>query len=439
MRWSDSLDKAQQIAILLVTASLTLRYDLNTICIWLLLLTWLLSFQFKSTWIRYKNQPAYWAWAAFLLLNALSYFWSVDKDQSLFDTVSKLVLILFPIILGAGADITEKRRERILALFSLTITATGIVAVANAYLRWQKDGLINHFFYHDLVAGQAANAVYTGWYVITALALLLLANWSYFFKGYWQILKWSCTTFLLVFLLLLSSRLLIVAFVFIVLPLFLFKLFKSSGKAWLKALLVLVAASSIVATISLTGNPIERRYRAVMNRNIQIAFLPDYRDTIPHFNNLTLRLFVWRCGFENVRDHKLWLSGSGNGDTHTIQNEKFAQLGLTEDHQEKSYNLIQGMNLHNMYLEAFVSLGIPGLLLLLLFVLLPFFYLSSSSQPLFFAVFHLISLLFMVQESALQTQSGIIFWAFISTLYWQDVKRRKASASKLNFKPFVKS
>ncbi|MEO6831780.1 MAG: O-antigen ligase family protein [Chitinophagaceae bacterium] len=431
MRWSERLDTAQQYAILLVTFSLTLRYNLNTACIWLLLATWLFSLKFKSTWRHYAAQPVYWVWAAFFFLNAASYFWSVDKDRSVFDTVSKLVLVLFPVVLGAGANICAKRLEQILVAFILTITATGIFSLVNAALRWQVDGHTSHFFYHDLVAGQAANAVYTGWYAFTALSAILLGNWNYYFKGYWQVLKWACAALLMVFLVLLSSRLLLVVFILLVIPAHLYKLIIHSKRPWVKIVLIIATASSLVAAFSLTGNPIEKRYRAVMNRNIHIAFLPEYRDTIPHFNNLTLRLFVWRCGIDNIKEHNLWLKGCGNGDTHTIQNEKFAALGLNEEYQKKSYNIIQGINLHNMYMEAFVSLGIPGLLLIIAIVFLPFFYLKKSSQISFFAAFHIVSLLFMMQESALQTQSGIIFWAFFSCLFWQDVKRRGNKTLKM--------
>lgn len=424
MRWSERLDKAQQYAALLVVFSFTLPFYWNTVFIWLLLATWLFSLKYKSTWRHYAAQPAYWVLAAFFFLNAASYFWSANKDQSVFDSVSKLVLVLFPVVLGAGANICAKRLEQILAAFVLTITATGVYAFIHATLRWQIDGLSSHFFYHDLVRGHAANAVYTAWYVFGALAAIFLGTWNHYFKGYWQALKWVCAALLMVFLALLSSRMLLVVFIVLVIPLYLYRLIIHSKRSWVKVVLIITTAGSIVAAFSLTGNPVEQRYRAVMNRNIHIAFLPEYRDTIPHFNNLTLRLFVWRCGMDNIKEHNLWLSGSGNGDLHTLQNERFAALGLTEDYQKKSYNNIQGMNLHNMYMEAFVTLGIPGLMLILAIVLLPFFFLKKTSQPFFFAAFHIVSLLFFVQESALQTQAGIIFWAFFTSIFWQDVKRQ---------------
>jgi O-antigen ligase len=262
-----------------------------------------------------------------------------------------------------------------------------------------------------------------GWYAFCGISALLLFEWQHLFRRAWGALRWTLIAILVIFLILLSSRLLIAVFILLTVPAYLLRLLRSRHKTWGIILAVCVVVGSLSAMLAFTGNPIHTRYRDVMSRDVQIAYLPDYHDTIPRFNNLTLRLFLWRAGMDNVRRHNLWLKGCGNGDEHHIQNARFGELGLTPARQEKYYITIQNMNLHNMYLQSLVMLGIPGLMVFLVIMIAPFFFLRKSRHQRFFFVFFAVSALFMIQESALQTQAGVIFFTYFSCIYWQAVKR----------------
>jgi O-antigen ligase len=243
------------------------------------------------------------------------------------------------------------------------------------------------------------------------------------FQRLWGALRWALITILLIFLILLSSRLLIAVFILLAIPAYLLKLVRSRHRTWGIILAVCIVVSGLAGLLAFTGNPIHTRYREVMSRDVHIAYLPDYHDTIPRFNNLTLRLFLWRTGMDNVRHHDLWLKGCGNGDEHHIQNARFEELGLTPERQKKYYISIQNMNLHNMYMQSLVMLGVPGIIIFLVIMVAPFFFLIKTPHGRFFFIFFAVSLLFMVQESALQTQAGVIFFTFFSCIYWQAVKR----------------
>jgi len=423
MRWSSRIEQAQHLACLLLVASIPLPFLYNSICIWVIVGVWLISGKYGSTWRHLKAQPVYWLMIATFFFNAVSYFWTNNKDQSIFDSVSKLSFVVMPVVIGAGTNITSKRLEQILGVFILSITGMGIISFVNAYTRYSLDHDTTHFFYHDLVYGFEANAIYAAWYDFTALSAILFCRWTSVFKGYWTILKWLCAIILLVFLIFLSSRLLLAVFILFTIPAYLWKLISRQRRSWMTILFISSLAVAIVGTLILTGNPVERRYRDVMHRNIQISFLPDYRDTVPRFNNLTLRLFLWRCGMDNMKEHDLWWKGCGNGDEHFLQNERFAELGLDSAYQARNYLVIHNIDLHNMFMENLVSLGIPGLILFCSLMFLPFFYIRNNSQAWFFISFNVVCFLFMLQEAALQTQAGFVFYLVFSCIFWQDVKR----------------
>src|SRR5690606_134886 len=121
----------------------------------------------------------------------------------------------------------------------------------------------------------------------------------------------------------------------------------------------------------------------------------------------------------------------GNGDVHLALNNKMHEYnvpGIESENQEKPgfYNA----NLHNMYIQTLVMLGIPWLISFLLLVLSPLIYIYNvyPDQP--FLIFHGTSLIFMMQEAVLQTQAGIVFYILISTIFWNLYYTQKNIISK---------
>lgn len=175
---------------------------------------------------------------------------------------------------------------------------------------------------------------------------------------------------------------------------------------------------ALVVGIFFTGNPVKQRYKDVEQNNFQLLFEKDYRNKTLRLNNLTIRLFVWRVALQNIKEKNLWLTGCGNGSVHDIQNQKMKDLGLTEFQTEHPTTGLYNMNLHNMYLQSLLMLGIPGLLCFLAIVIVPFFYMKRIDNNIVFVLFQIVASLFMLQEAALQTQAGIIYFTFFSQIFW---------------------
>ncbi len=79
---------------------------------------------------------------------------------------------------------------------------------------------------------------------------------------------------------------------------------------------------------------------------------------------------------------------------------------------------LHNVNLHNMYIQSLYMLGIPGLAVFLVMMFAPFIALRRIREKTIFFLFQLTAVLFMMQESALQTQAGIIFFTFFSQILW---------------------
>lgn len=351
------------------------------------------------------------------MLFACSYCYSADKAQSLFDLESKLSFLLLPLIVGGCFNLS--RREFEVIFFSLIAGVVGVSLFCFGQAVWQYAHTLDYqfFFYHQLVTGLEANAVYIAWYTFTALTLLLLFPW----RNTWLRRRdvWGgCALALLIFLIFLSARMLIFLFFVVLVPVYLFGrqpqsgVFSGRAKGWL-FISVAFAALALYAV----PNPIVSRYKELVTEPSTSPLLPSYAGIPVHFNNLDLRVFLWRVGLENMAEHQLWWFGAGNGDVHVLQNLKMAALGIPDMTNPVTPSHLVDVNLHNMFLQTLLMIGFVGLVPFLALMILPFLMRMPQCLRSVATFFQISSLLFMMQESALQTQAGIIFYTLMYALF----------------------
>src|SRR3954466_4654243 len=115
--WPERFEQLQYIACCLLAFSLPFRFKYTSICIWIMILGWLLKGNYKETWQNLKSNKNYWLWGGLFLLYAISYLYSEDKAQAQFEITQKLSFILLPLLVGAGLNITRRRFEQILLAF----------------------------------------------------------------------------------------------------------------------------------------------------------------------------------------------------------------------------------------------------------------------------------------------------------------------------------
>jgi len=395
-----------------------------------MVLGWLLSGNYRETWRRLRSNRSYWLWGGLFLLYAASYLYSEDKPQAQFEITQKLSFVLLPILVGAGLDITRRRFEQILLAFIGGITVVGLACMSRAGYVDLRTGSHEYWFYHQMVSGLDLNAVYMAWYVTFSISALLLFKWEYFFRERLAILKWIVIALQFIFLILLSSRMLLVIFFVVTLPLYLTNQYHNVRLSKARLSMLLLGILLFIMGVAFTANPVRQRFSDVMHNDFHQSFLSDYHDDPQHFNNLTLRVFVWRVGVENLQAHNLWWKGAGIGDVHALQNRRIADYGIRNmsdaDHPPPT---LYNMNLHNTYLQTILALGIPGLLVFLCLVFSPFFFLSKSSDKRTWIIFHFAACAFMLQESIFQTQAGIVFYAFFSVIFWQAVHKKRTEAA----------
>jgi O-antigen ligase len=398
-----------------------LPFIFSSVSLILLSAAWAVQFNPALFAERLRQRKALWIWIAFYLLHVVSYFYSEDKGQAGFDLETKMSFILLPVIIGTGPAMDKRRERGLLFAFILGMQATAIICLAKALMTFVSAGATSQFFYHELVFGFNANAVYFAWYTVFSLIALMFYPWkehSVLSRRWVYLLFFSLQA---AFLVLLSSRLLLVVFLFIVIPAYFFREVRKSGLVLKRLFIAGAVLLALVCGVLFTDNPVKNRFGDVLKNNSSSEWLPEQGQP-QRFNNMTLRFFLWKMAFDNIRDHNLWLTGCGNGDVKILQE---AKMKATPGYDRVAHPRLWEFNLHNMYLQTLMMIGLPGLLMLIAMVFLPVVSAIRAREHVAFALLHIISGLFMMQEAAFQTQAGIIFFSFFSIVFWNIRYGRK--------------
>ncbi len=409
-------------ALCLLAFSIPFPFIYSSIALILLSLVWLIFRNKKEAFERLRQRGPLWAWLLYYALHAVSYFYSENKDQAAFDLQVKLGLFILPLLVGT-MDLGIKDLQKIMGSFCLGITVVACIALTRSAAIWEETGFSGIMFYHNLVRDFDANAVYMSWYVLFSIGLLFMFPW----ERPRPTLRAVLLLIQVVFLVLLSSRMLTVLFLIFVVPLYFIDRIRGTRRRWPK---LVGAASALILILGIgigTDNPIKNRFVDLLYKP-EIVRLNDFSQ-VPEdqINNTELRLFLWRIGLENMNDHNLWWMGAGNGDANALQNQKMVDYKIQNiDHPDpekrsKFYNI----NLHNMFIQTLLMLGIVGLLPFLLMIFLPFFRLPGFYLWPPFSVFLLPSLFFLMQESCLQSHAGVIYFSFFSSIFWASYYTNK--------------
>lgn len=402
----------------LLAFAIPLPYIYINVLLFVFLFTWLLQVNIKTLLVNLAGRKILWAYILYFGLFALSYFYSENKAQSLFDTGSKTFLLVMPVVIGAGLSISKKQLEHVFFAFICGVTLVAIISYSVAYREWQATGEFKNLFYHNLVDDFDANAVYQALYAFFSISLLLIFKWSCYFNGKMKYLKYLMLIIQIVFFVFLSARMLTLLFVFFLLPFYIIYTFKSEIN-FRKIIITLVSFCILSTLVVVTENPIKDRFKDFFVKSSKLAFMDDYSSVKEEdFNNLTLRLFLWRLGIENVQENNLWLTGTGNGDAQAMQNNKMKEYGIKNIHEDILLRSpLYNANLHNMYLQSLIMVGIFGFLLLFLITAYPFFIYKNALFFKWFLPFHISTTFFMIQESMFQTQAGLAYYTLFSSIY----------------------
>ncbi len=375
------------------------------------LLTWLLEGKFFTRFRLPQNKIAFISLLGFYILCALSLFYSENMESGFFDLEVKLTMFIFPFVIIGSNYLYKKYFHIILLQFvfaNLIASLACLIIAINSSFHFGNNGLefnpmvyvtdpglegySNAFFY--FVFSKFMHSSYFAMYLCFSILILFffIDNYSKKWIKYTAI---ALIIFFLFIIYLLSSRAGLISAAVVLLGSIIGYL---RNKKWTFNILLL-AITLIFAIVALKFNG-RLNYGVEQIKNTSVN---KEEKTISTSND---RLLMWINSWEIIKAN--FLVGTGVGDVKDELIKSYPKHELTDAKKH-------ALNAHNQFIETAIAIGLIGLIFLLMIFFLPFINALKNKDTLLALLIIVLGINFLF-ESMLNTQAGVIFFAFFYSL-----------------------
>ncbi len=372
-------------------------------------LVWILEGQWKrklNYFIQNKRRRKllFFTVIYFLYLTGLLYSEKLHgMEGGYFSLQVKLSLVLFPVIIGSFPEKVLIWKAKYTYAFAAGALLSFLYCLARALLAYFENGNLKAFYYMEL--STFLHPSYASMYLNILIGLLawhLYGNWRRL-RSILKILLLFLVLFFIFMIILLSSKaglagLIIVVVVFLADLAFFRRKWAHSAAI---ALFFTAYIFLLISNFNYLSARVNLAKKAVAEKN-------DQQDTE---EGTADRMLIWTLSTDIIRDYPF---GVGTGDVTETLIMKYEEQGL---HHALKYRL----NAHNQFIQTGLAIGIPGLLMLIMYFAIPGITAIWRWHPLYLAFLALLFFNFMV-EAMLETQAGVVFYAFFNCFFFLSNK-----------------
>lgn len=333
-------------------------------------------------------------------------------------------LVFIPLaLLMARSFFSEERYSRLIFYFALVLSIASVYCLGFAMFKYLTGSSYNVFFYHDLVKPLAQHAIQFSILVFSTLVSLIESR-KEMKDALFSLLHRSTIIFLSLFLILLSSKLIICFYVC-----YLLYYFFNDQVSKRRSKVFVVGFIAITATLLLTVNPLSNRFRAIFAGN-SLLFEQKEFDPGTHFNGLQFRLLQWRLTYEILNEQHAWMTGLTPGDAQFFLDKKYIDTKMYTGVPGTNNRGFLGYHTHNQFLQVLLENGLPGLAIFLI-ICYSLFKMTRIGKRKELKWLIALLLVYCFTDAPLQTQYGLIIFTFLPMLFylrWELVESKQASA-----------
>ena len=320
-------------------------------------------------------------------------------DEYVGNIITKITLFILPILILIGYPSNKINLAGILKFFiygSLTATLFCVVNVTVYYfllndlnaIKYTSISLFHHPGYFTMYLNFVIGLIYLN--NLKPIKDLKISKNSSFI----------IISFLSFFILIASSRTgwitNILVHVFFIACIF------YSKKISKKALIYFMARMIPFSTVIYTNETIQNRFKEIITNTFEKGEKKKVR------SSTLIRKKTWSTTLKLVKEK--WITGYGTGLSKKVLQEQYKKDGY-------DYMYKKNYNSHNQYLQVLLDNGVFGFLILAFFTF-GMLYASLKQKDFIYALFLVIMILNFMTESVLETQSGVIFFAFFNTVFF---------------------
>jgi hypothetical protein len=303
--------------------------------------------------------------------------------------------------------------RRLMVWYTGLLTAATLCCLVYAVVQYASTGNYAVFFYHALVAAFEHHAVQYSIVVFAALVFLKeSANERFYLVN--RPFHWALLIYFLVFLVMLSSKLIIsvTACYFIYESVFRKRFMRPR---WIRLGSLLLIGLVAVALI-FVKNPVSERFMREVYGKVDVLHQQSFTPA-DYFTGSEFRLLQWRFAYEILSENHRWWLGMSPGDAQEYLNRKYISVHMYTGGNETNKNGFLGYNSHNQFLQSVLGNGIPGLLAFLLACGgLVAMAVRKKDIQLSFLVIMLIA--FSFSESVFETQYALVIFTLLPLLFY---------------------
>ena len=330
------------------------------------------------------------------ILFLCSLLWTNNLGNTRAGLEQFLSYLVLPIAFIFNND-KQFNKEKVINIFSLSLVIYALLCLIVGVVNASKYSDISFLFYHKLSGSLGnLNAIYLSVFISLGISFFVT-------KKNKSKLEFLCLIFLSLFLVLLSSKM-VIAITFITSILYFLRKRKFKKLNLKSAVLSIVILLVIIPAGSNLFSRIKVEFeKTEMN---EVLNTKDFGHSYI-WTGFGLRVFQAKAFIEILKEKKNIVLGSGLNNSQDNLNEKY-----------KEYNFYPGFlnyNYHNQYMQIFAELGIVGLCLLLLILLL-ILKEAIINKDYFLLSFIILILVVSFTESFLWRQRGMVFFITVSLL-----------------------
>lgn len=391
---------------LLITLFLPFPQYLTTYAIFLTGVNWLINADFKNKVINLFSNKYALLFISLYLIYALSLIYTINLGSGRFDLEVKMSLLLLPLFFASSEKLTIKQFNTLLIIFVIACFGASISSIIYGIIIFVNTRSISSFNYENISLFNMHHS-YFSMYIALAIVITIYFLVEYFNKinVFSKILLLVLILFFIIFTIILNSKagILVICHVLGFGMIHYYRKTKS-----LKAPAFILLSFIIIFAISLKLMPeikikMMNAFKAVENEK-KID-----NDT---YDGSEIRILCWKTSLTIIKENPLL--GVGCGDVKNALHDKYKQNKFNRG-VERNYNS------HNQYLNTYIATGFVGFLLLVLSLITPTIYSKINRNYLYFNFLIIISINFMF-ESMLETQAGVVFYAFFNSLFALGLK-----------------
>ncbi|MGB6035739.1 MAG: O-antigen ligase family protein, partial [Cryomorphaceae bacterium] len=336
--------------------------------------------------------------ASVYIFHLIAMLYTENLDRGAKDLMQKLSLILFPVIIGTGPELTKEMRVKGMKFFVLGALVAVVLGFVSSAIAYSSSGIISEFYMSNF--SPAHHPSYLSFYLVIALAMLLLRI-EKATDSKTSLLLWLAVLFLSLSLIFPASKMGFINWAVVVLIFLVKWLILKPSQRKSAALLV---GSALLFVLFLKFDPVAS---ARVEKAVEVTAKLDQPNKESQIESNTARLYSWSTALNLIKQNPI---GVGTGDINDEMVSSYEEQGLDE-------LAAKNLNPHNEYLQIAVALGILPALLFLFSLVYPFGKIVRNRDWIY-GIFLLSVFIQFAVESMLEKQSGVIFFAFFNAYFY---------------------